>query len=367
MLKLFVESVKSRSFEYIACIIIIALVIAALVVQSSLSASAESQIHDLAHNLGKNMLVVPEKTDLFNFYSQQYDNAVMRDDYPDKIRSSELGRHIRAIQPQLYGNVDVNEIPVVIVGQTIPIYDSDLSQNPLPKAIIGEELSELFSLKKGDIFIVNNTELLITLVAPSLPEGLERAVFTELATAQELLGKPGYINAMRMGGCWCRTDVPALANDVENMLPGTKAITVAGVIKSQTGTIEKVKKYSKVIYTLAIMIIAGLVAALIYNQQRKQKREIGLFMAIGINSTSILSFFILVSIMISLIGTTLGVIIGYPLTTFITGKFFAYSVPVSPGDLTMIFILTLSVSIIAALFPAWRASQLDPSTILKEQ
>lgn len=367
MIKLFFESIKSKKLEYLASMTIIALVIATLVVQSSLSSSAEKQIHDLAHNLGKNMLVVPKSTDLFNFYSQQYDQSVMQDDYPNKIKSSKLGKHIRAIQPQLYGNAVVDDNPVVIVGQKIPIYDADLLRNPLPKAIIGEELSDLLEVTKGDTIIANNTELLIGFVSPSLPEGLEFAIFTDLTTAQDLLGKAGYINALRLGGCWCRTDVPALASDVENMLPGTKAITVAGVIKSQTGTIDKVKKYTKIIYTLAIMIIAGIIASLVYNQQRKQKREIGLFLAIGISPTNILSFFILVSVIITLLGSLIGFIIGYPFTKYVTGKFFDYAVPVTPGDLSIIILITVTVSLLAAFIPAWRASKFDPSIILKEQ
>ena len=63
----------------------------------------------------------------------------------------------------------------------------------------------------------------------------------------------------------------------------------------------------------------------------------------------------------------IGFIIGYPFTKYVTGKFFDYAVPVTPGDLSIIILITVTVSLLAAFIPAWRASKFDPSIILKEQ
>ncbi len=75
----------------------VAAVIATLTTQRALSSSTETQIHELAHKLGKNMLVVPEATDLSSFYAMEYDDASMPDSYADRILDSELRTPISLI------------------------------------------------------------------------------------------------------------------------------------------------------------------------------------------------------------------------------------------------------------------------------
>lgn len=366
MIRLFFHSVKSRWFEYVAGGAVVAVVVAALVVQQSLSASAENQIHDLAHNLGNNMLVVPAETDLFDFYTQRYDDATMPEDYPDKIRSSSLGRHIRRIQPQLFGNLEVDGVPLILVGQKGLFRSTGPPGSSIPFAVLGDEAANHLDLAPGDTLIAGGESLVVKKVARSLPDGYDMAVLTELSVAQRILGRPGVINAMRMGGCWCRTDVPALAVDVQNLLPGTRAVTVAGVMKSQTGIIAKVKKYSKVLYGLAILLIAGITAALTSGQLRRQIREIGLLLAIGARSSSVIVLFILMAALVGSVGAAMGLLLGIPLTEYFTSRLIGYSLPISDIQFAPILALTIGVSIVSALVPALRAARLDPTIVLRE-
>ena len=39
-----------------------------------------------------------------------------------------------------------------------------------------------------------------------------------LAAAQRVLGRPGELSALRLGGCWCRIDVATLAGEVEKLV-----------------------------------------------------------------------------------------------------------------------------------------------------
>ena len=73
-----VKSLRSRWFEYLLGALLIAPAGAVITSQRSLSASVEGKIHDLAHRLGKNMLVVPAKTDLSRFYELEFDGVSTR-------------------------------------------------------------------------------------------------------------------------------------------------------------------------------------------------------------------------------------------------------------------------------------------------
>jgi putative ABC transport system permease protein len=346
--------------------IVVAIVVAALVVQNSLSASAEGQIHDLSHNLGKNMLVVPEETDMFDFYTQRYDDATMPDDYPDRIRSSTLARHIRGIQPLLFGNLEVNGVPLVIVGQKALFRASGSDRETVRRAVLGDEAASRLGLKQGDTLVVGDVPLVVAQVAGSMREGFDIAVVTELSVAQQLLDRPGAINAMRVGGCWCSTDVPALAKDVQNLLPGTRAITVAGVLKSQKGIISRVSEYSRILYGLALFLIAGFIAALISNQLRRQKREMGLLLAMGTRPSWVTALFVTTAALVGTTGAILGIFLSFPLAEYFASRMIGYAVPISLELVTPILFAAVGMSMLSALIPAIRAGRLDPTIVLRE-
>src|SRR3990172_8732007 len=117
MFFVFLKSLVNRWFEYILASLVVAVVIAALTTQRALSSSTESQVHDLAHKLGKNMLVVPKATDLSDFYAMRYGDAAMPDSHPQRIQDSELRQHISLVQSRLYGNVEPLGVPLVLVGE----------------------------------------------------------------------------------------------------------------------------------------------------------------------------------------------------------------------------------------------------------
>jgi hypothetical protein len=96
-----VKSLGSRWFEYVMGALLIAPAGAVITSQRSLSASVEGRIHDLVHRLGKNMLVVPAKTDLSRFYELEFDGPSMPDSYPATIQSSQVSQHIGYILARL--------------------------------------------------------------------------------------------------------------------------------------------------------------------------------------------------------------------------------------------------------------------------
>ena len=69
MLLLFLKDLKHRWFEYLLGAVIISVVTAAMIVERSVTSSAEKEIHTLAHKLGKNMLVLSEETDMADLAS----------------------------------------------------------------------------------------------------------------------------------------------------------------------------------------------------------------------------------------------------------------------------------------------------------
>jgi ABC-type lipoprotein release transport system permease subunit len=192
-------------------------------------------------------------------------------------------------------------------------------------------------------------------------------VYVALETAQKILDQRGGINAMRLAGCWCRLDVHTLAGQIQQHLPGTRAITVAGMLKAQTGSVAVMKRYSKVLHIVGLLLVCGIIIALVTVQVRRHRPEIGLLLAIGSAPRSIHWVFVIKAVLVGAIGAVLGYLLSVPLTARLGVWLLGTSLPLVQGQLLPLVGACVLVSAISAYLPARRAAGLDPTAVLREE
>ncbi len=134
-------------------------------------------------------------------------------------------------------------------------------------------------------------------------------------------------------------------------------------------------------FTLMVGIIALVVGAVgivttLYNSVTERIREIGTMKAIGAQNIDILELFIVEAALIGIIGASLGVIIGmgagYVLSIFTTtsvqGSGNIHIPPIYvPTDLLKVWVLSVTLSLAAGIYPAWKASRLSPMVALRRE
>jgi len=91
----------------------------------------------------------------------------------------------------------------------------------------------------------------------------------------------------------------------------------------------------------------------------ERTREIGIRMAIGARTTDILYQFLVEAVVLSCVGGILGIAGGVVLSQII-GKFVEFTPLVSNASVLISFLFSGAVGIFFGLYPAWKASQLDP-------
>jgi putative ABC transport system permease protein len=97
----------------------------------------------------------------------------------------------------------------------------------------------------------------------------------------------------------------------------------------------------------------------------ERTREIGLRMAVGASRKEVLLQFLVESVLISLIGGTIGIIIGLALPLSVKLFTNQIHVPVSPISVIVAFAVSFTVGVGFGLLPARRASQLNPTEALR--
>jgi ABC-type antimicrobial peptide transport system permease subunit len=123
---------------------------------------------------------------------------------------------------------------------------------------------------------------------------------------------------------------------------------------------------SGIILTIICLSIGGIgIMNIMLVSVIERKREIGIRKSIGAKKRDILRQFLAESIIISLLGGTLGVVLGIFLNGFIISRLIGWPAPVSAGLILKVLLFSACVGLFSGIFPAQRAARLDPIEALR--
>jgi lipoprotein-releasing system permease protein len=133
-----------------------------------------------------------------------------------------------------------------------------------------------------------------------------------------------------------------------------------------------------VILALIVLVAAfNIVSALIMVVLEK-RRDIGVLKSMGATDGTVLQVFLYQGLLIGGAGIGFGLLAGglliavlqrYPIVKLPGDVYFIERLPVLPeaGDFAVVILATLGLCLVAALYPAWRASRLDPVEAIRRQ
>jgi len=364
MIRITLAYLRVRWGEYALVALAVALIVGALVSQRAVTSSADGAIHDLAHRLGSNMLVLPRDQDVGDFHLQRFGTSVLPDASPAILKSSEIASDIRGSQARLYGHIVVGGQDVLLVGE-----EGNWPPSPVvgtAPAMMSPSAASRLGFRPGSLIELPGANLSVAGVMDRPPDGLEDAILVPLVTAQRILGQPNAINALRLAGCWCRIDVAALGAEVERILPGSRAITVAGVVKAQKGAVATMGRYAVALLIVGSLAVAGIVAAFVAAQARRARRDLGLLAAVGVAPSVVAGLFIVSAAVAGAAGGLAGYLAAVPATRWLSAR--TLGAAVSP-TLDLFAFAVVGAGLVAAAAAALatrRAVSLDPSEVLRE-
>jgi len=169
--------------------------------------------------------------------------------------------------------------------------------------------------------------------------------------------------------------IDEVATRINQELPGTYAITSLGItrtVQHQTAGLFRALWTTMIIIWAVASLLMGLVFFMMVNARR---REIGTLRALGASSNFIFRLFLTESIMLALGGGILGVIVATMFVRFF-GQFLTLTTeaPLLMPPLTSLagFVLAclavaVGVAMPALIYPAIRASRIDPAEAMREE
>jgi putative ABC transport system permease protein len=128
------------------------------------------------------------------------------------------------------------------------------------------------------------------------------------------------------------------------------------------------------LFTLMMVSIAGIslvvggigIANIMLVSVVERTREIGVRKALGATDNAILNQFLIESVVISIVGGTIGIAIGVGIT-WAAASAFKFPFIISTNSVLLGFGLSTSVGLVAGVIPARNAAKLDPITALRSE
>src|SRR5947209_9846776 len=167
-------------------------------------------------------------------------------------------------------------------------------------------------------------------------------------------------------------DVPAVTDQVTDILhqrhraAASYNVQNLKAILDTADTIATVLTIVLVIVSAIALLISGIgIMNIMLVTVTERTREIGLRMAVGASRREVLLQFLVESVMISLVGGTMGIVLGLAIPFSVRLFTSQVNVPISPISILVAFGISFAVGVGFGLLPARRASQLNPTEALR--
>jgi lipoprotein-releasing system permease protein len=133
-----------------------------------------------------------------------------------------------------------------------------------------------------------------------------------------------------------------------------------------------------IILALIVLVAAFNIVSTLFMVVLEKRRDIGVLLTLGARRRTVLQVFLCEGLLIGALGTGLGAGLGgiviavlarYPVVRLPGDVYFIERLPVRPeaGDFVAVIVAAFTLCLAAGLYPAWRASRLDPVEAIRRQ
>ena len=224
---------------------------------------------------------------------------------------------------------------------------------------VGEDL---FKVVRDRIEIVGREHIVAgVLDQTGGPE--DRMIFGSLPHVQALAGKPGQLSLIEVSALCKDCPVEDIVAQINARLPHAKASAIQQSVRARTETVTRLTRFSAVVSVVVLCIGGLMVFTTMMGSVVERTKEIGVLRAIGFRRTHIVKGLMIEVVAVSLAGGALGWVAGVA-ASWVALPYFSETGARIDFSLTLAALAVgtaLLTGILSSIYPALRASRLDPS------
>lgn len=348
---------------------------------SATIAGLREDINRKMDEFGANIVITPDSADLLLNYGGMTVSGVssqveeLKEEDAATIRTIRRKENINLVAPKLLGLTEIDGRKGMLIGVRFPT-ELDIRQwwswrGHAPAApdevLLGSEVSRRLGKTVGGQVHVAGQPLSVAAVLDPTGTSDDNLVYSDLAFAQGVLGKPGKLSLIEVSA-WCSNcPVETIVLEISDKLPNARVNAIKQAVASKLSTLEAISRFAMAL-SFVVMLVGGLMVMLtMLASINERTREIGVFRAIGFRREHIMQVIMTEAFAISLASGVAGFILGTGMAGLMAGHIAESAVPISwdPFLAMEVMGLALAMGLIGGLYPAWRAARLDPVTALR--
>ncbi len=232
------------------------------------------------------------------------------------------------------------------------------------------------NIKPGDPFVIDGVDgkPYSFTVDKRLEEGKgmrDQGVSFHLEDLQEILGMEGKINKIEALGCVCHDGrIKNARSQVQVIFPDLEVTEISSIAEARENQRLMMNKYGAFIIPFVI-ISALLITGLLFHQNvNARNREIGLLIAMGRSSNSILFIILMKAFILGLAGGIIGFFAGSWIAEYFGKEIFRFTAfAIKPVWPVLYYSIAVSPMLwmLSSWIPALLATRIDAAKILSEE
>ncbi len=332
---------------------------------------------------GANIVIMPKSDTLSLSYGGMNVSGVVTNleelelDDVNEIWNIKNSKNIRSVSPKILGAVNVeSELEskyALLVGvyfeeeKKIKSWWEVFGEYPSVEneVLIGSDVAGVLKISIGSEINILENNYFVSGVIRTTGSQDDNIIFGDFTNFSLLLKKINDVTMVEVSALCSDCPIETIIEQIKEILPEADIKSIGQVMKQKMETTKQFEKFAITITIVIVLIISALVFTSMMGSVSSKKQEIGIFRAIGFTKSNIIFIILSEAIIISFIAGIIGSFAGMGISYFALPQL----TDISIIEFNPLFILISTVSVIllcliATLYPAYSAAEMDPVTAI---
>jgi len=375
-------NIKRKMAKTSLLVLVFALGVMSIVTLHQISLVVGESLEKKLSTYGANIIVSPRTESLsvsyggFHMGDMLYDVDDLREEATVRsIQSIDLTERISVIAPKLVGTIDIDDMPVAVVGvrwqQELGIKSYWAIEGTIPERdnqiLLGANDARTLSATTGSLLTVFGSRYEVSGIIGETGGDDDQVVFMELGTLQSVLNKPDGVSFVEVAALCSGCPIDDIVGQIQVNLPGAEIKALQNIVNQRMESIHFVQNLALFISIIILITAATMVALSMLSAVNERKKDIGILRSLGYAKHQVFIIFCVEAGIIGVVSGVVGYLAGYG-ASFKALELLALAEDFQPVFSGLNMVLTAlafgGVTILAALYPAWKGAVIEPSEAL---
>ena len=377
------QNLRHRKMRSALLVLSVMIGVASIIFLYTTTQAMEEDVANKLDQYGSNILILPDTGEAMTF-------GGITVEAPAQVKELDMSliplmktiknkETLATIAPKLLVDTKIKGQEILLIGVDFPeelhlkkwwILDG-LAKNERPandEVLLGSDAARALGLSpKQTITIKGQDFIVVAIIQPTGSSENDQAVFIDLAVLQKLANRPNAISLIEAAAFCYTCPIDEVTKQLTALLPATKVTALRASLESRNDTIRQFNVFARSVSLLLFLASSLVITLTMKSSVEERTREIGVLRAIGFRKRHILQIILTEAGILSLWGGILGYFIGMGTAVNFGSALVKAQVQI-PWQFNLLMDslgASLLIGLLASLYPAWKATRLDPAQSLR--